>query len=167
MTYKEAREYMIPIVANCVLPQYAAALEKAMEALELAERNQEVLNEDTGLTPEEVNGLKLKTESMEMSLRVACDALEKFTKAEQEGRLVVLPCKVGDILYYFPKWYARIGYEPEPISVEEVNSFNGNIVVECYMDPDTRLSILPTDFGKTVFLTREEAEAALKGEYHG
>lgn len=37
MTYKEAREYLIPIAANCVLPQYAAALEKAMEALELAE----------------------------------------------------------------------------------------------------------------------------------
>ena len=34
MTYKEAREYLIPITANCVLPQYAAALEKAMEALE-------------------------------------------------------------------------------------------------------------------------------------
>lgn len=37
MTYKEAREYLIPIAANCVLPQYAEALEKAMEALELAE----------------------------------------------------------------------------------------------------------------------------------
>lgn len=37
MTYKEAREYLIPIAANCVLPQYAAALEKAMEALEKVE----------------------------------------------------------------------------------------------------------------------------------
>lgn len=37
MTYKEAREYLIPVAANCVLPQYAAALEKAMEALEIAE----------------------------------------------------------------------------------------------------------------------------------
>lgn len=38
MTYKEAREYLVPIAANCVLPQYAAALEKAMEALDLVER---------------------------------------------------------------------------------------------------------------------------------
>lgn len=38
MTYKEAREYLIPIAANCVLPQYAAALEKAMEALEKVEQ---------------------------------------------------------------------------------------------------------------------------------
>ena len=37
MTYKEAREYLIPVAANCVLPQYAAALEKAIEALEIAE----------------------------------------------------------------------------------------------------------------------------------
>lgn len=38
MTYKEAREYLIPIAANCVLHQYAAALEKAMEALEKVEQ---------------------------------------------------------------------------------------------------------------------------------
>lgn len=37
MTYKEAREYLFPVAANCVLPQYAAALEKAMEALGIAE----------------------------------------------------------------------------------------------------------------------------------
>lgn len=47
--------------------------------------------EDTGLEPEEINGLKLKLESLEMSLRVACDAFEKFKNAEQDGRLVVLP----------------------------------------------------------------------------
>lgn len=47
--------------------------------------------EDTGLEPEEINGLKLKLESSEMSLRVACDALEKFTNAEQDGRLLELP----------------------------------------------------------------------------
>lgn len=46
--------------------------------------------EDTGLDPEEINGLKLKLESSEMSLRVACDALENFTNAEQNGQLVVL-----------------------------------------------------------------------------
>ena len=37
MTYKEAREYLVPVAANCVLPQYAEALEKAIEALEIAE----------------------------------------------------------------------------------------------------------------------------------
>lgn len=114
------------------------------------------------------------------------DAIEKFTedaikvaklgeKAEQrlkralelvdmeeQGRLVVLPCKVGDTLYYAPERYARCDYGPEPISVEEVNSYSGTIVVECYLDPDTRVSVNTWDFGKTVFLTREEAEKALK-----
>lgn len=38
----------------------------------------------------EINGLKLNIQSLEQSLRVACDGLEKFTKAEREGRLVLL-----------------------------------------------------------------------------
>lgn len=36
MTYKEAREYLIHIAANCVLPQYAEALEK-VEQMEAAD----------------------------------------------------------------------------------------------------------------------------------
>lgn len=106
--------------------------------------------EDTGLTPEDLQG-----HGDIDFLRVI-----ELLKADAEGRLVVLPCKAGDLLYYFPAWYAKSGYEPEPVSVDEVNSFSGSIVVECYMDPDTRLPITPADFGETVFLTREEADAA-------
>lgn len=78
-------------------------------------------------------------------------------------RAIVPPCKAGDILYYFPDYWAKSEYEPEPISVEEVNSYNGVVVVECYLDPDTRVSVNTWDFGKTVFLTREQAEEALGG----
>lgn len=45
--------------------------------------------EDTGLTPEEV--LRLKGECFGWK----CDA-EKYKDAESDGRLIVLPCKVGD-----------------------------------------------------------------------
>ena len=118
--------------------------------------------EDAGLTPEICANYK-KFEDEAISKGVTFGRIVELMNADKDGRLVVLPCKVGDILYYFPEWYARSGYEPTPISVDEVNSFSGNIVVECYMDPDTRLSFLPADFGKTVFLTCEEAEAALRG----
>ena len=90
--------------------------------------------------------------------------ISELANAENEGRLVVLPCKVGDTLYYFPRYYAKSGYDPEPVEVTEVNYFSGAIVVKCYMDPDSWIEIIPGDFGKTVFLTREEAEAALREE---
>jgi hypothetical protein len=41
MTYKEAREYLRPIADNHPLGGYAAALEKAMEALEKVEQMEE------------------------------------------------------------------------------------------------------------------------------
>ena len=37
MTYKEAKEYLQPVADTCVLPQYAAALEMALEALDRME----------------------------------------------------------------------------------------------------------------------------------
>lgn len=128
MTYKEAREYLIPIAANCVLPQYAAALEKAMEALELAQ-------------------------------------------ADKEGRVVVLPCKVGDTVYRLRRLCNCDSAEPcddckkkqLEIVEEKVAEFSflrGAIRVVTRSE----LYIHLNKFGKTVFLTREEAEAALKGE---
>lgn len=37
MNYKEAKEYLQPVADTCVLPQYAEALELALEALERME----------------------------------------------------------------------------------------------------------------------------------
>lgn len=37
MNYKEAREYLQPVADTCVLPQYAEALEMALEALQEVE----------------------------------------------------------------------------------------------------------------------------------
>ena len=66
---------------DCIFPKEVAMYERLKDY------------EGTGLEPKEINGLKLKVESLEMSLRVACDALDKLTKAEQDGRLAVLPCE--------------------------------------------------------------------------
>lgn len=101
--------------------------------------------EDTGLTPEEIK--KMSTE---------CDlSCVDYKSLEEQGLLIKLPCKVGDIVftvcnitginsYYITDircdrqhgWYALLGFN--------------TIYHLC-------------EFGKTVFLTREEAEEALKG----
>ena len=62
--------------------------------------------EDTGLTPEEVSdavvGSKLLEKSKLVSaFGVAAERLRELAEADKAGRLVVLPCKVGDGLWTF------------------------------------------------------------------
>ena len=60
--------------------------------------------ENTGLEPEAVNALKLA--SMGEAIAeikefdgIPIDRLRELVEAEKDGRLVVLPCKVGDTVY--------------------------------------------------------------------
>lgn len=96
------------------------------------------------------------------------DHLRDLVQAEQDGRLVVPPCKVGDTVYLT---YGDCVIEAEvtcirPFVFKDKTEFRGNAAWR-YEDPfynDGR--ILEQDmfivFGKTAFLTREEAEAALQ-----
>ena len=113
--------------------------------------------EDTRLTPEEID---MDHEAAEQ-LRRLCrdcdlDRLEELAEADKDGRLVVLPCKVGDTVY-------RIVRDAEPhITRDEVrNMYFADDMTLCVELVGGRI-ILPEKFGKTVFLTREEAEAALE-----
>lgn len=56
--------------------------------------------EDTGLEPEEV--VKNYLTTVDIREMGGIDHLRELAQAEQDGRLVVLPCKVGDTVY-FPK----------------------------------------------------------------
>ena len=53
--------------------------------------------EDTGLEPEEILYLgDLREMKREIIFGVTAERLKELAKAEQDGRLEVLPCKVGD-----------------------------------------------------------------------
>ena len=112
---------------------------------------------DTELTPEEID---MDHEAAEQ-LRHLCrdcdlDRLEKLAEADKAGRLVVLPCKVGDTVY-------RIVRDADPhITRDEVrNMYFADDMTLCVELVGGRI-ILSEKFGKTVFLTREEAEKALE-----
>ena len=66
-------------------------------------------------------------------------------QAEQDGRLVVLPCKVGDTVYQI---------DAERVYESEVKW----IIFDC-----DDIAFDERAIGGSIFLTREEAEAALKG----
>lgn len=70
-----------------------------------------------------------------------------------ENGVVVLPCKVGDVVY---RIYTR-AWIGEDVVREVVVSENGVF----YIDDKGRMTSC-NKFGKTVFLTREDAEKALK-----
>ena len=113
--------------------------------------------EDTKLTPEEIDMDHEAAEQLRQLCRVCdLDRLEKLADADKAGRLVVLPCKVGDTVY-------RIVRDTDPhITRDEVrNMYFADDMTLCVELVGGRI-ILPEKFGKTVFLTREEAEKALE-----
>ena len=122
--------------------------------------------EDTGLEPAEIEiANKVIVSAFNLAANSGTDMLiERFKeiiRAEAEGRLVVLPCKVGDTLYEIdlPEYgviVCKVMWMilKNDVSVQvEVTDGHGLGSGYCF-----ELS----DFGKTVFRTRKEAEAKLK-----
>ena len=118
--------------------------------------------EDTGLTPEEID---MDHEAAEQ-LRRLCrdcdlDRLEKLAEADKDGRLVVLPCKVGDTVYEVTSRKTISEYRVKAIRVELFCTFIEWDIVAGFVDKSI-FGVPVDEIGKTVFLTREEAEKALE-----
>ena len=123
--------------------------------------------EETGLTPESVEALKLSMmgkailEIKEFD-GLPIDRLRELAKADKAGRLVVLPCKVGDTVW--------ITGSVRRLYSEKVRTFfcgnpsygRGMADNSVQMIRTTGCDIPIREFGKTVFLTREEAEKVLE-----
>ena len=115
--------------------------------------------EDTRLTPEEVD--KLTKDWTDLCTIVGeCGGISRvrvLAEADKDGRLVVLPCKVGDVVYGFHEGKTIL---PMVAKWIETNTDGWYIAVQ-YVPMAPRFYRF-SDFGKTVFLTYEEAKAALE-----
>lgn len=88
------------------------------------------------------------------------ERLRELAEADKDGRLVVLPCKVGDKV-----WANLDGMRyPRKCVIEFVNigSHVTTIVFSTVDGLREQYGANPNSFGKTVFLIREEAEKALE-----
>lgn len=88
------------------------------------------------------------------------DRLRELAEADRKGRCVVLPCKPSEVTVYQlrSKKHARgVGISPRHVGSTSVWG-NGHYALHHQGLDDC----LDRDFGKTWFLSREEAEAALK-----
>lgn len=92
------------------------------------------------------------------------DRLRELVAADRDGRCVVLPCPVGTTVY-MP---FCSGIVEKKIGQFHINGYtNPRIWADIDCDWATTQRVRwDLAFGKTVFLTREAAEAALKGEQH-
>lgn len=83
------------------------------------------------------------------------EKLAEYEDLEEQGRLIKLPCKVGDTLYRLvPNLYRK--YVEIKIAQFVINE-NG-----IYFITNKGVSWSAGEIGKTVFLTKPEAEAKLK-----
>lgn len=123
--------------------------------------------EDTGLTPEEVENMRESKADAQFMLTELCklcdyDRLCELAQADKDGKLVVVPCKVGDTVFD--------AFEAAENGL--VGVIRETKVKEIYVHFDKRdrawLVINgryyeASDFGKTAFLNRKKAEKAAVG----
>lgn len=117
--------------------------------------------EDTGLTPEEIKAPFTEDAMINLAaqaLGVEADRLCELAEADKDGRVVVLPCKVGDVVYGFHNNRQTI----LPMVVKWIETNADRWTVAAQYTPMAPKFYKLSDFGKTVFLTREEAEKALQ-----
>ncbi len=101
-----------------------------------------------------------------IALKGYLEELKQYRDAEKSGLMVHLPCKVGDTVYYINTvphiaLYQNTIYKAEVARIVTTH-LGTSIVIQIHNDYGCTEIPNINDIGKTVFLTREEAEAALK-----
>ena len=94
-----------------------------------------------------------------MELVGLLEQLKEYKQLEEQGRLIKLPCKVGDTVYKVNKASKKVSQHKVikfEIDKADATSYTMQIFFEnfdfCFLH----------HFGETVFLTKSEAEAKLK-----
>jgi hypothetical protein len=115
--------------------------------------------EDAGLSPQACAEAREIEETLS-----GCDysisRMVELMKTDKDGRLVVLPCKVGDTV-----WANLDGMRHTRKCVMEFANIGSHVTTIVFSTVDglrEQYGVNPSSFGKTVFLTREEAEKALQ-----
>lgn len=133
--------------------------------------------EDTRLTPERcAEFARADAEGRYIVMRDAeqegVSRLRELAEADRDGRLVVLPCKVGDMLWVTGRDNVPREMALEAPDIRTVCTDEDNLCMStCNRKPDGfcayRLRNDGADVGKSVFLTREEAKKALEATKEG
>ncbi len=120
----------------------------------LTKRSSETTHEN-GVCCTHFNGLEC------FSVNGNCSMGCPWEEAAGEGRAVVLPCKAGDTVYEVTSRKTISEYRVKAIRVELFAIFIEWEIEKGFVDKSI-FGVVANEIGKTVFLTREEAEKALE-----
>lgn len=122
--------------------------------------------EDTGIEPEAVETVKLALAAkhmvdLETLNNTPISRLVELAEADKDGRVIILPCKVGQRVFALMDTDKHIS----ECEVKRIGMGNeiGFIGLEPIGARGREYGVALNGFGKTVFLTREVAEKALEG----
>lgn len=137
--------------------------------------------EDTGLTPmqiREIDSLYMEKckelaecqknylTGMELAnIAVGLKKLREYENLERQRKLLKLPCAVGNTVYTnyaMQGWHLKKKDRPYEVKVVFIGINGVDNCMHVAFDNGCMIQCWFSDIGKTIFLTREEAEAALK-----
>lgn len=93
------------------------------------------------------------------------EKLADYEKMEEDGKLLILPCKPGDTVWLLHQTIQDKfdhNYTVSKMTVVEQRANKLNPVWFIIEGPYGRTSFSPSSIGKTVFLTEEEAKEAME-----
>lgn len=128
---------------------------------------------DTGMTPEQCENAKIIIKSAFSDDTSKAERIRELLKADKDGRLAALPCKdwlevvFGDQVLF---WGIDKDYVEQPIreisldDADRIGWYDGykTVFLKGTDENGEAWEFYPEEIGKTVFLTREAAEAALE-----
>ena len=129
--------------------------------------------EETRLEPEDMKKVFNEDATLKLAgqiLGMSPDRLRELAQAEKEGRTMVLPCDVKDTVYVIDPGDYEHEYKPY-VRLKTVSEINwkatrkkdlGWGLILAGGNCGTKARYKLNNVGKTVFLTREAAEAALE-----
>ena len=98
-----------------------------------------------------------KLKLIDFNQRIKSARLAEIAKAEYEDRMLILPCRAGD------RVYIHDGFEVCQCLVDRISLSRGFKEIIVILPDRLRFGYKFEEIGKTIFLTRAEAEAALRG----
>lgn len=128
----------------------------------------ERLTKSGAISGKDINELLDESNENQMCKAKAYYKLQEYEDLEEQGRLIILPCKVGDTVWDNdcgrPCAYTITAfsfgeceeYICEPVTTKEVVFYYAN------SSGSITGSFAESEIGKTVFLTKSEAEAKMK-----
>lgn len=98
---------------------------------------------------------------------IGSERVAELVEADKDGRCVIKPCNIGDTIYIITQEFNGSNTEFK-IEKRTVDGYAGNALNPIWIisKEPYELHFFPSEFGRTVFLTYEEAKAALNKIKH-